>query len=39
MINNVALMIPNHFIRLFLPKLYRYHFIVPQDKIIETYLE
>lgn len=31
--------IPNRFISLFHPKLYRYHFIVPQDKVVETYIE
>ena len=31
--------IPNRFVRLFFPKFYRYHFIVPEDKVVETYIE
>ena len=31
--------IPNRFVRLFFPKFYRYHFVVPEDKVIETYIE
>ena len=31
--------IPNRFVRLFFPKFYRYHFVVPEDKVVETYIE
>ena len=31
--------IPNHFVRLFFPKFYRYYFVVPEDKVVETYIE